>query len=243
LAMLITVQICHAEPIKGENITELTDGIWAYALDRHTEAVRLLYPLAKKGQPLAQLFLGRTYIQSNSIPRDCRTGVNWLVQAANQGNADAAFDLAGLFMRGECVAPDETIALNWYKKAAEQGHPEASLAVGELYLGGENLATNYPAALNWFRRAVKHFDRHAAYHIGMIYEQGLGIRTDYKEAFKWFHLSYLLSRYDESDRILIARDRVREQLMPAQVAEAAQSAKELLITIIEQPDDKYYGMK
>ena len=236
LAMLTTVQICQAEPIRSADIAELNDGILAFATHEHTEAIRLLRPLAENGQPLAQLLLGRIYVHSNSVTRDCGSGVSWLIRASDLGNAEAAFELADLYKRGHCVAPNESIALNWYIKAAEEGYPAAPNAVAEIYLGSDKLAPDYPASLRWFLRAVRLFDKSACFHIGTIYAQGRGVPTDYKEAYKWFELSLLLTPYygDEWDRALTARDRVREQLMPAQVAEADADANRIMLALLMQ---------
>jgi TPR repeat protein len=55
--------------------------------------------------------------------------VKWYHKAAEQGHADAQFNLGWCFMYGQGVAKDPVEAVMWYCKAAEQGHSDARDAI------------------------------------------------------------------------------------------------------------------
>ena len=51
--------------------------------------------------------------------------VHWYRRGAEQGDADAQFNLGVMYAEGEGVARDDAEARRWYRKAAEQGHADA----------------------------------------------------------------------------------------------------------------------
>lgn len=237
--MLMCIQACQAGPVRRSDVTELNDGILAYAVGDHAEAIRLLLPFAENNQPVAELLLGRIYVHSPWAPHDCGSGAGWLARAADHGNAEAAFDLANLYKHGDCVAKSETTALHWFKKAAAEGHEAAPYAIAEIYLGSSDQAPDYAASIHWLLRAVKLLDGDACYRLGMMYTRGEGVNKDYEAAFKWFELSSLFSAHygNEPEPAREARDRVREQLTPAQVALAKADADRMVAVLIEEIQD------
>jgi len=59
------------------------------------------------------------------IDRDYKQAAEWFSKAAEQGHADAQYNLGELYNRGRGVKKNKNIALKWYKAAAEQGHVKA----------------------------------------------------------------------------------------------------------------------
>lgn len=53
-------------------------------------------------------------------------------RAAEQGDAEAQFDLGVMYDYGDGVAKDKAKAVYWYTKAAEQGNAEAQKALQEI---------------------------------------------------------------------------------------------------------------
>ena len=52
--------------------------------------------------------------------------------AAEQGNAEAQFNLGVMYDNGQGVKQDYFKAVEWYQKAAEQGHPLAQIYLDRL---------------------------------------------------------------------------------------------------------------
>ncbi len=61
-----------------------------------------------------------------------------LQQKANNGNAQAQFDLALCYINGTDIEKNKELALEWSIKAAENGHVEAQFTLGMYYFLGVN---------------------------------------------------------------------------------------------------------
>ena len=58
---------------------------------------------------------------------------------AEQGDAEAQYNLGVMYANGEGVPKDDAEALKWYRKAAEQGFAKAQLNLGVMYTNGEGV--------------------------------------------------------------------------------------------------------
>jgi hypothetical protein len=92
-------------------------------------AIRIIRALAERGDAVAQLMLGVSYLNSDkhashdSIPpdkleQDKLEGVKWLHRAANQGDLDAQDLLIGLYFFGDDVPRNYVEAPKWVKVRA-----------------------------------------------------------------------------------------------------------------------------
>lgn len=210
------------------DVQKLNDGLLAYARVDSLEALQILLPLAKKGEPLAQMIVGRLYARGEGSPHDCGDAVKWFTRAAEQGNADAQFELATFYHQGQCVAKDDRRAIVWFELSGNQGDLPAQNAIGEIYLGGGDIPSDYAKAKGWFLRAAMLADCDALYKLGVMHVLGQGVPKDYLEAYKWFDLSAHLAFGEDLDKTIRARDAIREYITPAQVADAAQRTKKWL---------------
>ena len=61
---------------------------------------------------------------------------------AEQGNAEAQFNVGYTYAHGRGVPEDETKAVHWYRKAAEQGLASGQLGLGVMYAEGEGVPEN-----------------------------------------------------------------------------------------------------
>ena len=84
--------------------------------------------VAKEESPESLFELGLNYLKGNDsldIDMDKEKGIVLIRRSAEQGYADAQFNLGLAYYRGEGVSQDYTQAVSWYRKAAEQGYPMA----------------------------------------------------------------------------------------------------------------------
>jgi TPR repeat protein len=95
----------------------LEDGIEAVDRGDYATALRLLQPLAEKGDPEAQINLGNMYFDGNGVPQDNAESVKWYLLAAGQGSADAQIALGFLYEYGEAVPQDYVQAHKWFDLA------------------------------------------------------------------------------------------------------------------------------
>ena len=73
---------------------------------------------------------------------------------AEQGDADAQFNLGLMYRKGQGVAQDYALAMKWYRKAAEQGYASAQINLGFMYDKGQGVPQNYIEAHKWFNLAA-----------------------------------------------------------------------------------------
>ena len=81
--------------------------------------------------------------------------VKWYRKAAEQGDADAQFNLALMYDYGRGVTEDDAEAVRWYRKAAEQGGARAQLNLGVMYYSGNGVLQDTIAAHMWFNIAAE----------------------------------------------------------------------------------------
>ena len=75
------------------------------------------------------------------------------LQAAEQGVAEAQFNLGWMYANGQGVRQDYAQAVQWYRRAAEQGHAQAQVLLGVMYENGQGVRQDYAQAAQWYRRA------------------------------------------------------------------------------------------
>ncbi len=76
------------------------DAFLAYYEGDYTKALRLLRPLAEKGDDLTQYTLGKMYEYGEGVPKDAVQAAFWYRKAAEQGNGGAQFNLAFMYFSG-----------------------------------------------------------------------------------------------------------------------------------------------
>ena len=75
------------------------------------------------------------------------------LQAAEQGNAKAQYNLGVMYDKGLGVRQDYAQAVQWYRRAAEQGYAGAQFNLGVMYDSGQGVRQDYAQAAQWYRRA------------------------------------------------------------------------------------------
>ena len=85
---------------------------------------------------------------------------NCLVEA-EQGIANAQFNLGHMYRNGKGVAQDYKEAVKWYRKAAEQGYASAQYNLGVMYGMGHGVVQDPKSAHMWFNIAAANGDSDA----------------------------------------------------------------------------------
>lgn len=111
--------------------------------------------------------------------------VNTVRKLAEQGNAQAQFDLGHMYQEGDGVTKNITEAVKWVKKAAEQGNSDAQHRLGYYYAAGLGVPQNYAEAMKWYLKAAEQGNAKSYVNIGAFYVKGWGVRKDYAKAIEW----------------------------------------------------------
>ena len=73
---------------------------------------------------------------------------------AEQGDADAQFNLGVMYDNGRGVTQDYAEAVKWYRRAAQQDLGEAQTNLGVMYQNGRGVTQDYVQAHMWYNLAV-----------------------------------------------------------------------------------------
>ena len=106
-------------------------------------------------------------------------------KAAEQGDADAQYNLGICYDKGDGVAQSYAEAVKWYKKAAEQGYAGAQNSLGNCYYNGNGVKQSYLQAVKWYKNAAEQGHAGAQNSLGNCYYKGNGVEQSYAEAVKW----------------------------------------------------------
>ena len=114
----------------------------------------------------------------------------WYRKAADQGQADAQFELAYMSSKGVGTKKDYTQSIRWYLKAAEQGHVKAQSNLALMYQEGEGVKINYARAAQWHRKAAEQGNERSLLHLtDLYYEGGYGLKKNVAFAYAWLLLA------------------------------------------------------
>ena len=83
------------------------------------------------------------------------------LQAAEQGNAAAQFNLGVMYENGQGVRQDYAQAVQWYRKASEQGDAQAQFNLGGMYAEGRGVRQDLALAQEWYGKACQNGDQKA----------------------------------------------------------------------------------
>ncbi|TAK63302.1 DnaJ domain-containing protein [Methylobacter sp.] len=108
------------------------------------------------------------------------------LQLAEQGNADAQFNVGLIYVNGQGITKDNKQAVDWFTKAANQGHREAQTKLGYMYATGKGVVQNYNSAVYWCYKAAEQGDVISQYNLGQMYAKGQGVAKDSSLAVSWF---------------------------------------------------------
>jgi TPR repeat protein len=143
------------------------------AMQRHSlSAYGQLHAWAKQGSPVAQRELGMLLLQRDAASTKA---INWLGQAAHNGDAEAAFQIGEQLRR---QGKDMEHAYLWYGHAARGGHARAALMAGLMSRNGEGTQPDLAASVRWLDMATARGEAHAMYILSNMLRDGEGAARD-----------------------------------------------------------------
>ena len=138
---------------------------------------------ALAADPEAQFVLGVMYKKLYKLEES----IKWFRKAANQGSANAQFNLGMIYANGLGVEKDEQKAVELFRKAAEQRDANAQCNLGWMYQYGQGVIQDYRKAARWYRKAAKQGLARAQNRLGDMYYLGRGVAKNDQEAGSWYH--------------------------------------------------------
>ena len=157
------------------------EAIEAYYAGEYRGAYNAFTRLAAEGHAKAQLGLAELYWNGKVPERIVGVGPYWYEQAANQGNATAAYIIA---MEVGGIGDDDRI--RWFQLSAKGSHPIAIAELGLNYLEGKySLRPDHELGREILTRAGQDGNGYAAHVLANAYMFG-PLETDPDQASVWY---------------------------------------------------------
>ena len=113
------------------------------------------------------------------------TAIEVIQASAQQGDADAQYELGSIYQSGAGVARNAAQAEQWLNKAANQGHAKAQYALAMLYRGSDSPEA-LQRSITWQQKAAQSGYAEAQYGLGLLYANGQYVEQDPAQAQRWF---------------------------------------------------------
>jgi TPR repeat protein len=154
------------------------------------EIVKSIEDQAFGGSAEAQHDLAAIYTAGHAgVKQNYGRAIDWFTLAAQNGVANARYNLGVLYHQGLGVSVDKSKAVSYYRAAAFLSHPEALYNLGIAALAGEGMETSPQRAELYFTRAANLGLVEGAYNLGRIYGEGMTGEQSDDEALFWYKLA------------------------------------------------------
>lgn len=110
-------------------------------------------------------------------------------EAAEAGDAGAAYKIGAAYMDGQSVAHSFDEGLKWLRKSADMGDGRAMGDLGSAYDWGFGVEQNRAEAAKWFEEAALRGHPASQYNVGVLYEEGDGVEKDVVKAYMYYILA------------------------------------------------------
>ena len=110
-----------------------------------------------------------------------------LLEHAEQGDAQAQYEVGRRFWNGDGVDQDHKQAADWFDRAARQGLAAAHCALGLCYERGDGVEQDMWQAAAWYQWAAQQDDAEAQLRLSECYEKGRGVPKDKEKAAEWLY--------------------------------------------------------
>lgn len=135
----------------------IEEGVQAYAIGEYDKAIAEFKPLAEKGDPSAQYYMGFLYHHGYGVKRDEAEASKWFGMAAEQGDPKSQYYLGVIYEKGQGIPKDLVAAHMWLSLSAanpQSSHRDSlytkeALDKLEKKMNEQQLAQAKEMATNW----------------------------------------------------------------------------------------------
>lgn len=186
-ALILSVSLCVAVVFAATGDEEFEKGKLAYTEKNYVEAFHHLSNAAEAGHGDAQFWLGSMYQSDNyGLTADWAKMYDWFEKAAQNGNAQAAYQVATRHT-GTMIWSDDDYSdsIPLLERAAEMGHSEAMILLTEIYARGQEHHEDKDKLVYWMERAANAGHSKGQYHFAKMHINGYGVERDMDKAGVW----------------------------------------------------------
>jgi TPR repeat protein len=204
---------------------DYSDALAASKRGDFSASLKLLKPLAEKGDARAQGELGALYLSGRGTSKDPKEGLRWTKEAATKGLATAQYNLGVMYLDGQVAPQNFPEAMKWLLAAAGQGVPAAQAGVAAMFYEGQGVPQNYEEAAKWMQLAAAQGDAEAQLNLGTMYAFGQGVERNILRGAMWTYLATDSTTFSEVERKSL-RDISLKTLNPEEVTKIQTMAKQ-----------------
>jgi len=161
------------------------------AAQGHREAVNWVLKNAELDNEDAQCCLANFYYHGHNvgptnIQQNIERAIVWYQKAAQNGSAEAQYQLGLAYEAGNGVTKNESLAASHYMNAAIQDYHDAQYRLGICYEEGRGLGKDLDKAFRSYTRAAEQGNCDAQNRLGVWFEKGIGTAVDIEKAKEWY---------------------------------------------------------
>ena len=109
--------------------------------------------------------------------------------SANEGNAEAQFDIAYAYFNGEGIERDYASAAMWFKRSARQNYAKAQYNLAYCYMNGRGVPRDYDKASDLLHQSANNNYKRAQLTLADCYANGILVEQNEKESQKWMSMA------------------------------------------------------
>lgn len=109
--------------------------------------------------------------------------------SANEGNAEAQFDIAYAYFNGEGIERDYASAAMWFKRSARQNYAKAQYNLAYCYMNGRGVPRDYDKASDLLHQSANNSYKRAQLTLADCYANGILVEQNEKESQKWMAMA------------------------------------------------------
>lgn len=109
--------------------------------------------------------------------------------SANEGNAEAQFDIAYAYFNGEGIERDYASAAMWFKRSARQNYAKAQYNLAYCYMNGRGVPRDYDKAFDLLHQSANNNYKRAQLTLADCYANGILVEQNEKESQKWMAMA------------------------------------------------------
>lgn len=177
-----------------QEIKNLSEGIRAFHEGHYDTAIKLLMPLAERGNVEAQYNVANLYLsgEGGKYKPNYDEALKWLKLATEQDHPQALQELGNLYFYGEGVEQNKIKGVSLYKRAVELDYALAKSTIGWILVFGDDIERDLNNGLRLLNEAISQGEVTASYLLGLIYHKGVKdneaylMQPDISEAIKLY---------------------------------------------------------
>ena len=125
------------------------------------------------------------YFNGDGVETNRLEAAKWYRMSAEQGFAEAQYNLGMMYYNGDGVETNKLEAAKWYRKAADQGNIRAQFQISKLYALGEGVERDVNEAAKWRLKVIEQLKKRSCNLNAKHGNEKVGKSEDFNQKRDW----------------------------------------------------------